>query len=392
MSKLVWLDPIWKLHVAYRQLLLQLPPNGYQFVHREGLLDRLSTAASKVSLMGSLLGQVYKIAPMTLLKSYVDSHTKRPPLEAVLTYACGHVVFRKERWVTELANVLDPVGREPAHFRRFKHIVEKRLSSPDCRAVLCWSEFAKATILANLDCSGFKEKLKVIPRAVPPAAQMPMPHRSDGAVRLFFLGSANMAGEFKGRGGGEVLEAFNILHGRYPNLELTVRSDVPADMRNQLTGRAGIRLIDHVIPRRDLEGQLSRSDILLFPGYYCAWVAILEGMSFGLPVVATDVHNTREYVLDGETGFLIKASLRVPSRDVDVEKLAVNPAIGYRDPDRNVVEEIVRKLTLLIENAELRRRMGHNARRLVNEGPFSIKHRNDLLVSVLDDAVTSKVG
>jgi glycosyltransferase involved in cell wall biosynthesis len=391
MSKLIWLDPIWKLHVAYRQLL-RFPPNGYRFVHSEGVLERFSTAASKFSFMASFLSQVYKIAPMTLVKSYVDSYTKHPPKGTVLTYACGHVIFRKEQWVAELASVLDPVGRHPAHFRRFKHLIENRLSSPDCKAVLCWSEFAKATIVANLDCSGFEAKLKVIPRAVPPAVRKVDRHCSDGAVRLFFLGSANMAGEFRARGGGEVLAAFRTLRERYPNLKLTIRSDVPADIRGQILESAGIKLVDRIIPRQDLEDELSRADIFLFPGYYSAWVAILEAMSFGIPIVATDVHSTREYVFDSETGFLVRASRRVPSREVDVERLAIDPAIDYRDPDPEVVEEMIRKVTVLVENAELRTRMGQYARWLIDEGPFSIKRRNELLAHTLDEAIAYRVG
>jgi glycosyltransferase involved in cell wall biosynthesis len=38
-------------------------------------------------------------------------------------------------------------------------------------------------------------------------------------------------------------------------------------------------------------------------------VSIIEAISFGIPVIATDVGGTREIVFDGKNGFLIKPEL-----------------------------------------------------------------------------------
>jgi len=69
---------------------------------------------------------------------------------------------------------------------------------------------------------------------------------------------------------------------------------------------------------------------------------------------------------DGRTGFLV-------------------PGRTAMSPDREVVQALCRKLSILIENPELRRRMGAEARRTA-EGKFSIGRRNEALKRVLDEA------
>jgi len=51
-------------------------------------------------------------------------------------------------------------------------------------------------------------------------------------------------------------------------------------------------------------------------------VAIMEAMSIGVPIIATDVGGTRELVIDGKTGCLIDTSLDIETIVHKVEKMA----------------------------------------------------------------------
>ena len=53
-----------------------------------------------------------------------------------------------------------------------------------------------------------------------------------------------------------------------------------------------------------------------------------------------------------------------------------------------MTQELVEKLSLLIENAELRRRLGKAGREAVENGRFSIQQRNSTLRRVLDEAIS----
>ncbi len=81
---------------------------------------------------------------------------------------------------------------------------------------------------------------------------------------------------------------------------------------------------------------LSATDIFVNPSYSEGLgISVMEAASIGLPIIATDVGGTREIITTDKTGILIKAR--------DVGQLA---------------EELCR----LRANAELRKKLGGNAR------------------------------
>lgn len=95
----------------------------------------------------------------------------------------------------------------------------------------------------------------------------------------------------------------------------------------------------------DMPAAYARCHILCMPSYMEGWPKVLvEAAACGRPVVATDVPGCRDVVQDGETGLL------VPPRDATATGTA---------------------LRRLIEDSELRRRMGHNARQQA-EAAFSV--------------------
>lgn len=385
--------PLWThaqhLHSDFRTLLMQ-----ESIASTSGLSNMLSVSmehlawgVSRTGLAPWVIGQAYRWVPITLLKSHLDRSLRRPPKDTALTYAIGHIVLRKEPWVIELYNVTDPIGPYPAHFRRFRGTIEKAFASRWCRKVVCISEHARRTVLENLDCSAFAHKVEVLSPAI--AAKSGIRDYSDnGKVRLLFMGSANMFGEFAVRGGREVLEAFRILCQRYPNLELTIRSEVPPDVKRQIVNNKAIRLLDKILPFEELQREWSKRNIFLFPAYYGAWRIILEAFSYGLPVIATDVHDNSEYVADGRTGFLLSRPSHLPEyQGLPVAGLTAELRRATAKPDTKLVEDLVQRTATLIENPILRRQMGEAGRREVENGKLSLQRRNEKLKRIFDEAI-----
>lgn len=60
---------------------------------------------------------------------------------------------------------------------------------------------------------------------------------------------------------------------------------------------------------------------------------------------------------------------------------------SIKTTDRKVVEELVEKTSVLIEDAELRRKMGKFSRREVETGKLSIEKRSEKLKRLFDQAV-----
>jgi len=387
--KRVYLDVAGRMHSLYKELMLH-PPRGYQFVALDSGWDRVSSVASKVNLFYSFQEKVLgEIIPVNFAKACLEKF-KKPPKGTDLTYAAGHLVFRKEPWVVDLEFVTQLVGYNVNHFRRLKKIIGKVLTSEYCKKVICWTEACKRTVLLNLDCRGFVGKLEVVRLAVH-RKNFVKDYDNGGKIKLLFVGSANILGEFEYKGGREVLEAFLLLHEKYHNLELVIRSDIPQELRSMCKGLNDVTLIDGIIPWTQLEQEFKSADIFLFPSHSTPGLAILDAMSYELPVITTDVWANPEMVDNGETGFIIKKSEKIqyyienfiPNWNYDPASKFI---IAIKNTDPKVVEELVEKTSILIDDEKLRRKMGKAGRQEIETGKFSLEKRNERLRKIFDKA------
>jgi len=107
------------------------------------------------------------------------------------------------------------------------------------------------------------------------------------------------------------------------------------------------------------------SDIFIFPTYYhneTFGLVNLEAMQFSLPVISTTEGGISEVVNDGSTGFLV--------------------------PQRNITA-LARKIEALINDVELRRKMGEAGKeRYYNN--FTLEKFEERLVNILKDSVGAK--
>lgn len=163
-------------------------------------------------------------------------------------------------------------------------------------------------------------------------------------TRLLYL--ANLQGS---KGIEDVISAVQKLKGRSSvgSLELNVIGDWFSDgIKGKVldTVRSQeLPVIFHGIAVGDRKWKfLSEADIFIFPprepeGH--PWV-IIEAMAAGLPIISTDQGAITESVIDGLNGFIV-------------------------DPGRP--DQIAEKIMLLMQNAELRMKMGQESRRLYEE-------------------------
>jgi glycosyltransferase involved in cell wall biosynthesis len=153
----------------------------------------------------------------------------------------------------------------------------------------------------------------------------------------------------------------------------------------------GVRLIDNLITPEELSTEFKSADVFVFPGHSTPGMVILEAMSYELPVVATDVWANRELVDDGRTGFLIKGSSKVRYFDENFIPLWGEPRFmrAIRRTDLGMIEELVEKTSILIEDEKLRRRMGKAGRLEIEKGKFSIITRNEKIKKIFDEAIES---
>jgi glycosyltransferase involved in cell wall biosynthesis len=140
-----------------------------------------------------------------------------------------------------------------------------------------------------------------------------------------------------------LLNAAGALQRRHPNLRIEVAGSGSCEPRLRLlASRLGLaRSVSFLGWRQDVDALHRRWQVFAQPSIYEGFgLAALEAMSSGLPVVASATGGLPELVEDGVTGFL------VPIGDVDT---------------------LADRLGRLLEDEELRVRMGQAARERVRE-------------------------
>jgi glycosyltransferase involved in cell wall biosynthesis len=388
-------EPLFKQRGEIRSLI-EAPPPGYRFVADETALENTLKTLSGTRIAYQAHWALMRLLPVNLVKP-VWERFKKLPSGVDLTYAVAHPVFRREAWIMDM-RLEQPyllIGHE-AVFHRWKWLLKSALTSPRCRRILFELDAGRKAFLQMTGWSDLEPKMAVVHSAVPRrSVARPIQKGKGSTVRLLFVNSANITidDHFYAHGGLLAVETFFQLRQRFPNLELVVRSSIPAHLKRKWGGVPNLRLIDRVLPWHELEREFVAADIFIYPTHVTPSMVLLDAMSYELPIVTTDVWGNPELVKHGHNGFLIHHPEAWEYTDgfvVHFGSQSWRRAIG--SVDQRLMQGMVQKTSSLIEDLEFRRRMGRQGRREVEEGEFSIRRRNETLKRVLDDAIAGCTG
>lgn len=219
---------------------------------------------------------------------------------------------------------IDAMGRHYGHgpssyapLEAFKkRLIVRALTA--ARHLAAWSEWTKASLIADYGMPA--AKITVIPPGIDTnlwsfPREMPPGNRP---LHLLFVG-----GDFKRKGGDDLLEAFRhlppttnaILH------LVTNAPEVPA-------GEPNVRVYRDVQPNSERLLELFRqADLFVFPTHAdCLPLAVMEAMAASLPVITTGVGALPEAVVAGETGLIVPQEDPQALRNA-IMLLAADPAL-----------------------------------------------------------------
>jgi len=296
-----------------------------------------------------------------------------------LIYSCGGIIPKnKSPWVIDLEHVTAFIGMEHNNIGPVKGKIEKYLSSEYCRKIMPYTQAAKQSILNCLDAEPFKDKIEVVHPAI--ASTKTSRTKSDN-VRLLFIG-----GKFYGKGGAETLEAFEKLSQKY-DITLTLMSDTPEEF---ITKYPMVDFRSPNIPHNQMSELYKNADIFVLPTYQDpVGMVFLEAMNFRLPIVTTDIYAMSEVTNNGKCGFNVHSEFSVFDSRFQYQWKNCNrfwkAAEKFRQPA--VASGLVKALSRLIESSSLRKRMGNEGKKQVENGKFSIKTRNAKLRRIFEEAV-----
>jgi colanic acid/amylovoran biosynthesis glycosyltransferase len=230
-------------------------------------------------------------------------------------------------------------GLDVGFLMREHHIYDRLFREGDLILVIC-EDMRK--ILVDSGCP--REKIKKVPIGIDCDRIRYVEREEKDSVE--FLTVARFV-EKKGIEFG--IKAFAEVHKRYPNTKLKILGDGPlAEKLSKLTVSLGlsdsIEFINNFAypnPREVVLNNYYSSDVFLLPSvsvpgdYGGTPTVLLEAQASGLPCITTNDAGNPEIVINGETGFVV----------------------NQRD-----IEALVEKMTMLVEDRELRRRFGEKGR------------------------------
>jgi glycosyltransferase involved in cell wall biosynthesis len=345
---------------TYTRTLLANPPEGVEYVHhtqalRKGLIEYLPIQKVLANLVK------FRILPLScgtqaiLLKEHFDLvhvHAysvkilgKKTPL--VLSDSSSNYLFLRDYLNWPWWRIRSGYVVRKFIFDKFG-VIDADTNLGDASKLIVFSQFA-AKIHKDLGVPA--KKIKVIYPGLPP--QKIKERKDKNIINILFIGIW-----FERKGGPLLLEAFNILFKKFPNLRLTIIGPIPKDLE---TCSLPIFQKDFV-PRRELFNTFfPNADILVLvpPKAEGYGFVVEEAASFGIPAVVSRVYALPEIVEDGETGFVVESGS---------------------------VADLVEKLEILITDEKLRQKFGKAALAKF-EKDFSIEKSNQKLLEVYQIAI-----
>ena len=374
-----------KLHSLYDEII-QNPPNDYLIEKEKNSFKNFNLQRFDNKNLHPLIRTFeYHLKPLPYL--FKQKHEKFTITNFDLIFASQHLIFNSELpWITDLefANALVAYGS----LKFVKNTLKKILSSKKCKFILPWSNWAKKTLTASIDCSDFLEKIQVLRYTVKPKIFSKKPHES---INFLFVGSSNKMNnrnvQFKNLK--EVILAFERITKKFDNINLVIRSYLPSNLQFLVSKIPSITIIDSFLSSKELNNLYINSDVFVLPSYETNGISLLDAMSFELPVIAMEIYDIPELISHQNNGILIK-----PNKKMHIQTANGSPndyswkfIKEINSFSEYVVDQLEKYFIMLIEDNSLRKNLGKNARKTIESGDFSLQKRNSHLKSIFDSSI-----
>jgi len=251
--------------------------------------------------------------------------------------------------------------------------IQRQLESKECQAIFVPSQGAIRETSRYVDISNIRNKIHIVRPIYP--IQPENQHNHKGPFTILTIGN-----KFWGKGIPIAIEAFRILRKKYETdirMQL-VSSDVPLNYPLP----KGVNLLNVPMMTDRLRSKLFRNGhVMILPNLQDSFVVYLEAMAFGVPIIATRIYDKDELILDGQTGYLIDTPISMYDGAFGIEWKTWDHfqeivRAKFKQGDfSEMVDEIVTKTELLINDINLIRNMGAAAQKLQRE-KFSPETRN----------------
>jgi glycosyltransferase involved in cell wall biosynthesis len=341
----------------------------------------MGTARALGGLFGAGLRLMTKSDPISVARflhsRHFASQAQLPSGDDLLFLTSVPYTYGQRPWVIEVEDATTlffPFLRngethdvEPAASPYFP-LVRALLEADNCRGIVTHIRSTAESMGKLFQSEVIARKTFHVPLGVRAPESYQRHEDPDGPVDLLFTNSWHQdPNSFFLRGGLEVLDAFEVLRARYPQVRLTMRSRLP-----QLPPRYGriledgwVRVISRFLPDDELDELMRSAHVFLLPAARIHIVSVLKAMAYGQAVVVSDGWGMTEHVTHGETGLVVPGRHGKASWMCERTGLLREDYRVMKQASPEVTEGLVHAVSSLIEDIELRRRLSLAARQHV---------------------------
>jgi len=359
----IYLQSPWKrgAECSYYKFLRQDLPKNIIYVNKEP--SEIIQNKNKLRLNNFLKQKIKKII-RKFYPSMPNVHYTKNAKKYDLIH-CAHCLSKnKQPWICDIEFVGQFwAGGFSRNFPSKKRVLEI-LKCSHCKKILAWTKWAAKEIIKEFP--EIKNKVEVVYPAIPIQKFKKI---SSKKIRLLFV-----ARKFYFKGGLYAVEIMDRLTKKYKNVFGTIVSDVPKKVYEKYKNNKKI-IFMKMLPQKKLFKEIyPSSDILIYPSPTDTFgFVFIEAMSFGLPIITVDGRSREEIVDNGKLGYVVKTGLGdIVSRDILI-------TLSGKE---KIINELCEKTSGIIENKRLKEKMSKECIKVIKEGKFSIKKRNEKLKKI----------
>jgi len=358
----IYLQYPWKFPDSpYYKYLLANPPRNAEFINSKQS-EHGAIVNKKLFFFSTFLKRSIRNAANKLYLPFLNAHLTKSNSKYEIIH-CAHCISKNNSpWVADFESSGQFwVSGNPTDIG--KKNVRKIILSKNCKKLMPWTENTKDGILKLFP--EVKGKLEVVYPAVPDQKFKKKKNKKPiilYAARYFWI-----------KGGLIALETLSRLKEKY-GIEIIFISDAPDSIKKKYPN---IDFLD-LIPQSKLFEYYKEADIFFYPSFVDTFgFALLEAMSFGLPIVSANTEHTatrKEIIKDGKNGFLINVRGKIDYYHMGKK-------------EKQISEALYKKVESLIKNERLRAKISKNNLNEIRDGKFSIAKRNKKLAKIYQEAL-----
>ncbi|MBU6950774.1 glycosyltransferase family 4 protein [Hahella sp. HN01] len=259
--------------------------------------------ASKKSIAGAGIKSWVNRVPLINFKvrpKGLDDHT--------VVYVWGALVL-SGKFIVDLDNPYSLTGYNIRAFGLYKPILRKILLSERCVQIRCMSRACLENLRLTLG-DDVADKAVVSYPYMPVVRETNVTHlaRGGGVKRFLYIST-----QFDIKGGRALINAFINAYKSSPNISLDMVTHLPDKYKDLVASCPAIHFHPAEYSRREIaEKFMSHCDVLIHPTYVDSFgMVVLEAMSYGMALIATDVYAISEMVRNEENGVLLRPPISI---------------------------------------------------------------------------------